>query len=102
MPCISCKIVLRVVVRRPCSIQLNMLACCQVLGPEASSALDMQVAQNLLPLGPVNLLNLPTLGSVPLDTNLLGVQVRLSLSEGVGIRVASAPAGVLRAVYHER
>ena len=52
-----------------------MLACCQLLCPEAGSALYMQVAQNLLPLGPINLLNLPTLGSVPLDTNLLGVQV---------------------------
>jgi hypothetical protein len=36
---------------------------------------SLQVAQNLLPVGPINLLNLPTLGSVPLDTNLLGVQV---------------------------
>ena len=60
------------------------------------------MAQNLLPLGPINIGNLPTLGSVPLDTNLLGVQVRLRLSEGVGIRVASAPGGILRAVYHER
>ena len=62
------------VMRRPCSVTLDM-ACCQVLCPEGGSAFDMQVAQNLLPLGPINLLNLPTLGSVPLDTNLLGVQV---------------------------
>jgi hypothetical protein len=46
-----------------------------VLDPDTTSAVHGQVAQNLLPLGPINLLNLPTLGSVPLDTNLLGVQV---------------------------
>jgi hypothetical protein len=67
------KIVLHVA-RRPCSVSRN-IPCCQVLGSEASVAPCTQVAQNLLPLGSINLLNLPTLGSVPLDTNLLGVQV---------------------------
>jgi hypothetical protein len=62
------------VARRPCSVSLNTPRC-QVLCREASWVIIMQVAQNLLPLGPINLLNLPTLGSVPLDTNLLGVQV---------------------------
>lgn len=55
--------------------QTAWLTAKQVQDPDTTSALHVQVAQNLLPLGPINLLNLPTLGSVPLDTNLLGVQV---------------------------